>query len=1015
MMPMKQPYKSSIRGKVTTVIMLASSAVLLVTVAAFMVYDVATFRQAMQRNLDAQARLIAENSWGSLAFGNEADAANVLASLRTEPHIISAALYDAQGKLFVKYPAAIAATALPDKPQDWNHSLGKSKMAVFQPVIHSGRRLGTLYLQSDVTALTQRLELYGAISLLIMVGSLLIAFWLSNTLQRRISNPIIALAETARNVSGRRDFSIRAKKSSDDELGDLTDAFNLMLGQVQSSHTALAESEARLAAIFNQAGAGIAQCDLSGRFINVNERYCEITGRSREELLKLRVDDITYAEDRPENFSTLDKVNQGLPSTINEKRYVRPNGDVVWARVSVAPLRDAQGNVEFALAVAQDISDRKRHEAELAKLMQQTDAQARLFDATLSSIKDLAYTFDLEGNWIYANKALLQIWGKSLKEITGKSSLELGYPPVLAARLKQQVKEVVATRQPVSGETYFTDAAGVEDYHEYIFSPVLAADGTVTAVCGTTRLTTERKRAEELLRQNEALFSALVDQAPNGVYVVDAGFRLQHINARAVPAFENVHSPIGRDFSEVMHILWGPEVGDALAAIFRHTLDTGEPYISPDFSNIRADIGVEKTYEWQTRRVTLPNGSHGVVCYFNDITERIRSEQALMQAKTAAESANRSKDDFLAALSHELRTPLNPVLLMASDGAANPELSPETRAHFDMIRRNVELEARLIDDLLDLTRITRGKLPLEMRPLDVHVVLQEAIAIMQADADKKQIGLTLDFGAGQPVISGDAVRLQQIFWNVLKNAVKFTPEGGKINIETRTRAESGHWIVKITDTGIGLTAGEIDRIFNAFSQGEHASTTGSHRFGGLGLGLTISQMLVELHSGTITATSPGRDQGAAFTIEFPSMSAKDGDHRPAPEGLSPAAHSKKATRNKTGRRILLVEDHEATRVTLAQLLTRRNYQVMTATSVADARALAQQEKFDLVVSDIGLPDGDGYALMSELREKFALKGIALSGYGMEQDVVRGQNAGFVTHLIKPVRMESLEKALDEVM
>ncbi len=768
-----------------------------------------------------------------------------------------------------------------------------------------------------------------------------------------------------------------------------------------------------------------------------------------------------------------------------------------------------------------------------AELTRQKEAQTRLYDATLSSITDLAYTFDLEGNWIYANKPLLKIWGKSLEEITGKNSLELGYPPELAERLKRQVKEVVETRQPVRGETYYTDAAGVEDYHEYIFSPVLGPDGTVTAVCGSTRLTTERKRVENILRQHGALFSALVDQAPNGVYVVDAQFRLQQINARAVPAFENVASPIGRDFSEVMHILWGPEVGGEIVKIFRHTLATGERYISPRFSEIRQDLGEEKSYEWETQRVTLPDGQHGVVCYFNDITEQMREAQAsqklaaivessadaiiskdingiitswnhgaerlfgyhadevigkpvlvlipkerwneepnilerirrgeriehyetirqrkdgglidisltvspikdangkvigaskigrditqqkkaereLERAHKEAVAASRAKDDFLAALSHELRTPLNPVLLLASESAEDPQLPIEIRSQFATIRNNVELEARLIDDLLDITRITHGKLLLNEDWVDVHAVLRAAIATVQSELDQKHISLTLQLAEEPSVLKGDAVRLQQVFWNVLKNAVKFNSEGGKIKIETSIFTGGEKMAVKIIDTGIGLTSHEIGRIFNAFSQGDHAGDEVSHRFGGLGLGLTISRMLVELHSGGISATSAGRGQGATFIIELPLVPANKRNGFSAPADSLKKNGAQAGLRKNLGLRILLVEDHEPTRTALTHLLTRRQCKVMAVTSVAEARALARRENFDLVVSDIGLPDGNGYTLMSELRDNFGLKGIALTGYGMEQDVARGKKAGFVAHLIKPVRVESLEKAL----
>jgi signal transduction histidine kinase len=400
----------------------------------------------------------------------------------------------------------------------------------------------------------------------------------------------------------------------------------------------------------------------------------------------------------------------------------------------------------------------------------------------------------------------------------------------------------------------------------------------------------------------------------------------------------------------------------------------------------------------------------------NELEARVQERTAeLTRANKEAMAASRAKDDFLAALSHELRTPLNPVLLLASDSAENPELPAEIRAQFATIRNNVELEARLIDDLLDITRITHGKLLINMEWVDVHAVLKEAIATVQSEFDQKQITLTLRLSKEQAVTKGDAVRLQQIFWNVLKNAVKFNSQGGKIMVETSIFAEGKKIAVKIIDTGIGLTGHEINRIFDAFSQGDHAGNEDSHRFGGLGLGLTISRMLVELHSGGIQVTSAGRGHGAAFVIELPLAQANKQNASSAPPDFSAKNGSPDGSKKKLGLRILLVEDHEPTRTALSHLLTRRDFKVMAATSVAEARALARQENFDLVVSDIGLPDGNGYTLMSELRKDFGLKGIALTGYGMEQDVLRGQNAGFVAHLTKPVRMESLEKALSEVI
>ncbi|HEV2692592.1 MAG TPA: ATP-binding protein [Verrucomicrobiae bacterium] len=390
------------------------------------------------------------------------------------------------------------------------------------------------------------------------------------------------------------------------------------------------------------------------------------------------------------------------------------------------------------------------------------------------------------------------------------------------------------------------------------------------------------------------------------------------------------------------------------------------------------------------------------------------SVNKLKRAHDEIQAASRAKDDFLAALSHELRTPLNPVLLIASDNSGNLEIPPKIRADFETIRKNVELEARLIDDLLDLTRISRGKLSLDKHPADLHDILRDAHATIADDIKQKRIEVTMDFSADEHIVLGDAVRLQQVFWNILKNAVKFTPAGGRITVQTRNLPNKEKIAVRIADSGIGMTPKEIAHIFNAFSQGDHAVGGGPHRFGGLGLGLAITRMLVKLHSGIIFATSAGRDKGATFTVELFHIKTVAGENHVANPG-KPLNKPGTVPENKTGMAILLVEDHEPTRIALAHLLARRKHKVMTAASVAEARAVAQKNKFDLVVSDIGLPDGDGYTLMSELRNDFGLKGIALSGYGMEQDVAKSKESGFVAHLIKPVRIESLEKTLADVV
>lgn len=403
-------------------------------------------------------------------------------------------------------------------------------------------------------------------------------------------------------------------------------------------------------------------------------------------------------------------------------------------------------------------------------------------------------------------------------------------------------------------------------------------------------------------------------------------------------------------------------------------------------------------------------GASGIA---RDITEKKRWEEELQRAHIEEEKANRAKDDFLAVLSHELRTPLNPVLLLAGESASDRDLPPGVRANFDVIRRNVELEARLIDDLLDLTRVRAGKLKIDKSDVNIHIVLDDTLRLLQREIDQKHITLRQNLSDQESIVSGDAVRLRQIFWNILKNAIKFTPSHGAITVESEVEQEQS--VIKISDTGIGMTTDELASAFEDFKQGNHSKDP--HRFGGLGLGLAICKRFIELHSGSIEGFSDGPDRGSTFVIRFPSVQRG----RSASLNLPIERHDGPSDEQEIAgphhpATILLVEDHEPTRSTLAEILKRRHHQVATASSAGEAIAMAEKRQFDLIISDIGLPDGNGYELFEKIRAKSPIvKGIALSGYGMDHDLVRSRNFGFKTHLIKPVRVQALEEALEETL
>lgn len=390
----------------------------------------------------------------------------------------------------------------------------------------------------------------------------------------------------------------------------------------------------------------------------------------------------------------------------------------------------------------------------------------------------------------------------------------------------------------------------------------------------------------------------------------------------------------------------------------------------------------------------------GVVAINEDITTRESALEGLRRAKEDAERANRAKDRFLAVLSHELRTPLTPVLMLAESLEKDPNLPESLRADARMMRRYVLLEARLIDDLLDLTRIEKGKLLLHRQTVNLNTVLRSVMKMVQPQAQHKGLRLSTRLTAQRYFVEADRARIKQVIWNILGNAIKFTPTGGGIVLTTE---DVGNEIqITVKDTGIGVPSDALKTIFAAFEQAnvEH------RRFGGLGLGLAIAKSLTELHGGHILAHSRGCGQGAVFTITLPASM------KLSPEPPSPS----KIPATDTGRlRILIVEDHEPTASILTKLLKRRGNLVYMASSVGEALALDGQS-IDLLVSDIGLPDGSGLDVVRHYRPLNAnLKAIALSGFGMDNDVERSLLAGFDRHLTKPVDFETLQGVIMELL
>jgi PAS domain S-box-containing protein len=399
----------------------------------------------------------------------------------------------------------------------------------------------------------------------------------------------------------------------------------------------------------------------------------------------------------------------------------------------------------------------------------------------------------------------------------------------------------------------------------------------------------------------------------------------------------------------------------------------------------------------------------------HDISERHKSAHELKalgaleaEARQAAEAANKAKDQFIAVLSHELRTPLTPVLLALTAMEASAQFPEDAHQDLVMMRRNVELEMRLIDDLLDVSRISTGKMRLEMKPTNVHGLLQNVCEMLRASEKAKGQRISLELNAQNDGILGDNTRLQQVFWNVLKNAIKFGFEKSEICVRT-SNPTPATIAIQVTNSGTGIPAQALPRIFIAFEQ---ADATAASQFGGLGLGLTIARAILDLHGGAIGATSGGEGQGACFTIDLTTLHAQEkliGLAVKDPVSLAPISLMPVRVR------LLVVEDHADTRRLLARLLTAQGYQVSQAATVAAGLAIAAATPIDVLVSDIGLPDATGHELMRQFKALYDAPGIALSGYGMDSDIQASLDAGFYAHLTKPTNIAALYSTLKKAL
>ncbi|MBF8299931.1 MAG: signal transduction histidine kinase, partial [Acidobacteria bacterium] len=513
---------------------------------------------------------------------------------------------------------------------------------------------------------------------------------------------------------------------------------------------------------------------------------------------------------------------------------------------------------------------------------------------------------------------------------------------------------------------------------------------------------TERKRTEEVLRRHSDQFETLLNGVPLGVYLVDGDFRIRHVSPISFRVFGDIPDLIGRDFDEVIHILWPQAYADEIVQRFRHTLDTGEPYMTPERIEQRVDRGVTEIYEWQINRIPLPEGRYGVVCYFREISAQVQVANQLQQYASALADADRRKDEFLAMLAHELRNPLAPIRTAAQilgSPAAPAAAAAKARAVID---RQIQHMTRLIDDLLDAARITQSKIELKMAPVDLTAVLRRTVEVVQRFLDERDQELRLSLPSEPLYVSGDATRLEQALGNVLNNASKFTARGGHIWLSAhRTEApdRAAEATVRVRDDGIGIAAETLPSVFDLFTQAGRSP----HDAPGLGIGLSLVHRIVELHGGRASVQSAGVNQGTEVVVGLPLL-AEAPPASPA-EAADEGAPDAQPTED-IAQRILVVDDNVDAAESLADLLRVRAHDVRVVHTGPAALDTAAAFLPQVVFLDIRMKDMDGYEVARRLRQLPGLERafiVAVTGsFGQDEDRKRARDAGFDRYIVKPL-------------
>jgi PAS domain S-box-containing protein len=790
--------------------------------------------------------------------------------------------------------------------------------------------------------------------------------------------------------------------------------------------------------VLEHAGIGIAVLDPMGRIVVANTAFCELLGYEKSELLGIRDLAITHSDDVSADAALFRELLSGsrMRYTI-DKRYHRKNGDVVWGRVIGTMLHDSSG--DFVIAVVEDITEKRGIEEAAREARRAHERYALAARAT----NDVIWDWDAEQGTIIWNDALRTMFGYSPDQIDNRLQWWDGHiHPDDRERVVSGINSIIEKGGSSWNDEYrFERADG--SFTEVLDRGYVARseNGTPIRMIGAMLDVTERKHAERtasFMAEASAVLASSLDYHST----------LARVAELAVPLLADccfVDLRTGdRSFERLALIYEDEERGklarkltDAESDLVRNVIVSGESKLVEQIPAAgESDEGMDSLRAMGIRSALIvplvaspgdrPKGALTLAMSHSrralaerdrPVVEDVarRAAMAIEHARLYAEAQNASlaKDEFLAILSHELSTPLTIILGWSGMLRGDDVTREELLRGIETIRASAQAQSQLIDDVLDLSRVTTGKLHLDVQPVPIGQLVADSLTAVRVAAAAKRIDLIAPETTTAGTVLGDSNRLRQVIWNLLTNAIKFTKPGGRVTVELENTPATVKLIV--TDTGQGIARDFLTHVFEPFRQAD-ASTTRAH--GGLGLGLAIVHLLVEGHGGTVAAFSEGADRGSRFVVELPLVTAEAADNAVHPPGVGRDI-SRKSRSELNGVRVLFVDDQPEARDLARVIFSMAGAEATIVSSAMEALDALERNPIDIIVADIGMPEMDGYALIAEIRRRDALAGrhtpaIAATAYRGKEDQQRVLAAGFDAYVRKPMDAATLTSAVASI-